>query len=392
MKSTFYPISETDGNTDNPTFLRNEEIMAANGEPVMELKPNRFVVEIESINGTKVWEFTSETIHSGLGKFLKKVTRVVKAVSTGGLSETKAGKKAEAKIKETAPTVAKTILTGGLGTKEGRAVLSGGLSTKEGRKVISAISTGGLSLTKAGKKLSEKVEKVAEKVDKKVEKIDEKADALAKKAAQKFKTLTLALPRAAFASLAAINIFGIASHLQSVRDAADRGSVPHASKWKKTRDFWYKIGGSRTKFDKLIKKGSKRKPFLAKVKKKSSADGTEETIYLFPGDQSSFNVAGIDDAAIVAWIGIATSVIVAVKQIAGKPPEMDDESAGALDAEAALEAEEFQALMEKEAQNKTPEALRDLEMVMPIWAWVLVGVGVIGAGILTVVAIKKARK
>jgi hypothetical protein len=257
------------------------------------------------------------------------------------------------------------------------------------------VSTLGLSQTKAGKKISDKIEGVAERVDKAVAKVDEKSDELAKKVVQKFKTLTLALPRMAFASLAAINIFGIASHLELFRDGAARGSIPHQQKWTKIRNFWYKIGGSRTKFDKLIKNGAKKKPFLAKVKKKTGVDGSEEVIYLFAGDENYQNwksVAGIDDAAIAVWIGIATSVIAAVKSIAGKPPQMDDESAAVIDEEAAAEAEEFQALMEKEAQNPTPEALRDLEMVMPIWGWVLVGLGVIGAGVLTVYAITRKKK
>lgn len=460
--NTFYPIAETDGNKDNPTYLYELENSAdgRNGfEPDIhflnlvswtsiqeKLKKSGVISPLIYLDAMinefvkigkpthpdvkKLFEMWDELVKreklqikyrpmspvpgmitpAEMAKYLKNADTYKKSTSTdlsnylkaemakaedagnvelynelGYWLEYASGFKHEKK--NVLKKIVKTVLTGGLGTEEGRAILSGGLSTEKGRKVIAAASTLGLSETKAGQKISDKIEKVAEKVDKAVEKVDKKSDEIAEKVVQKFKTISLALPRAAFASLAAINIFGIASHLDGIRDAASRGSQPHAEKWKKVRDFWYKMGGSRTKFDKLIKKGGKKKPFLAKVKKKKSgADGSTEYEY------SYLNVAGVDDAAILAWIGIATSVIVAIKKIAGKPEGMDEETEAALEEQAALEAEEFAAALAAEEQNAIPEALRDLDMVMPVWAWALLGLGVVGAGVLVVVAIKKGRK
>jgi hypothetical protein len=288
-------------------------------------------------------------------------------------------------------TVVKTVLTGGLGTKQGRAVLSGGLSEKSGRKVIAAVTTGGLSETKTGKKVAAKVEKVASKVDAAAAKVDVKSDELAKKAGQIFKTINLALPRSAFMSMMAINIFGFASHLQTIRESGEKGNAENAKKWKKVRDFWYKIGGSRTKFDKVIKNGSKKKPFLAKAKKKTGVDGsiTEELFFKTPDRDGFYSIA---PAVLAAWIGIATSVIAAVKSIAGKPAGMDAESEAIIDSDAAAAQAEFDAAAAAEANNTTPEFLRDLTSGgLPMWAWIAIVAGVAGTTYLTVRAIKKSN-
>jgi hypothetical protein len=349
MDDTFYAIGKTDANTDQSEWLYDQENNAegkqAEEESTLQLKPERFTIEVQSADGSsKGYEFTTETILNAKGGLLKKITRVVKAVSTAGLSE------------------------------------------KNVRKVVSAVSTGGLSQTKAGKKVSAKVEKTAAKVDKAVDKAAEQA-------VKVFKIASLAVPRAAFTSLSAINIFGIASHLQSIRESGEKGNVDAAKKWKKVRDFWYKMGGSRNKFDKIIKNGSKKKPFLAKVKKKKSADGTEETIFLFAGNEAYehfHNVAGVDDAAIAAWVGIATSVIAAVKSIAGKPKEMDDESSSAIDSDAAAESEDFNKMVDQESKNQTPEAVRDLNM--PTWGWFAIAGGLLAITGIVIYAVRHSKK
>jgi len=153
------------------------------------------------------------------------------------------------------------------------------------------------------------------------------------------------------------------------------------------------MGGSRNKFDKIIKNGSKKKPFLAKVKKKKSADGTEETIFLFAGNEAYehfHNVAGVDDAAIAAWVGIATSVIAAVKSIAGKPKEMDDESSSAIDSDAAAESEDFNKMVDQESKNQTPEAVRDLNM--PTWGWFAIAGGLLAITGIVIYAVRHSKK
>jgi len=299
-------------------------------------------VEVISADGSvkKNYDFDVSTFYNAGGKFWKKVGRI------------------------------------------GKAVVSGGLSEKKVRKVVAAVTTAGLSQTKKGKQVSAKVEKGIAKAE--------------AKAVQKFKTVSLALPRSAFSSLAVINIFGVASQLQAVRDAGEKGNKASADKWKKVRDFWYKMGGSRTKFDKMIKNGSKRKPFLAKVKKKTApsgsklnANGYDYTEFYFVGDEAYLSVVGVDDAAIAAWIGIASGVIAVIKKIAGKPPQMDAETEAAIDSDAAENQADFNTALAEEAENPTPEALRDLGMVMPVWGWVAVLAGIAGVAYLTIRAIKK---
>lgn len=230
------------------------------------------------------------------------IKRVGKAILTGGISETKAGKKIEAK----APPA----------------------------RVAKAILSGGLSETKAGKKVENKAGEVAKKIS--------NSDAF-----QKFKTLNLTPVRGAFLSLAAINIFGQARQLQNIKNEADLGKQASKDQWKKITDFWYKLGGNRTKFTKAIEKGSKRNPFLAK--KKKSADGSEEWC----------SVAGVDDAAIAGWIGLATAAIAGIKTIAGKPKEMDADTEKSIDKDALAQQSRIQQGIEVESLANVPENIRD---------------------------------
>jgi hypothetical protein len=269
-----------------------------------------------------------------------------------------------------------------------KAVLTGGLSEPTGRKIVSSITTGGLVNTKAGQKLAEKVDTLAVKVER-------KGDVLAAKAGQLFKTINLALPRSAFMSLMLVNLFGFASHLQKIKDDGEKGNKDAADRWTKVRNFWYKIGGNRAKFDKAIKTGSTHKAFLAKLSKKSGADGSiqQEMYFKKPDTDGFFGVVQV--AAVAAWVGIATSVLSAIKGIAGKPKEMDAESEAAIEAEAAANKAGFDSAAAAEAANATPEFLRDFSTGaggISGWGWVGIAAGVIGIGILTIRAIKHAKK
>ncbi|MDD4970767.1 MAG: hypothetical protein PHT07_15175 [Paludibacter sp.] len=268
-----------------------------------------------------------------------------------------------------------------------KAVLTGGLTEPLGRKVVATVTTGGLNLTKPGQKLSEKIEKKAEKVE-------AKADVIAEKAGQLFKTFNLALPRAAFLSLALINVFGFSKYLQNIKESGEKGNANDAARWKKVRDLWYKIGGNRAKFDSAIKSGSKKKAFLAKIKKFSNADGSliQEMYFKAPDEDGFFGP--VTAAAVAAWVGIASGVIAAIKGIAGKPAEMDAESESIIDEDAARTQAEFDAAVAAEAANATPEFLRDFNEGaggIPGWGWVGIIAGVLGIGYFTIRAIKRSR-
>jgi len=231
--------------------------------------------------------------------------RLGKAIVSGGMSETKLGKKVVKKIPP--GRVAKAILTGGVSEKGVRAVMSGGLS-----------------LTKAGKKVEKKV--------------------MDSKAMQVFKTFNLAPVRGAYLGLARLNAFGIASQLQEFKDAADKGNKEAKDKWDKVTTFWYKMGGNRTKFADTIKKGSKKKPFL-----KKGADGSWE----YP--------TGVEEVA--AMLLAAAAVVGSVKGIIGKkPPQMDATTEAQVTAQAAKDSQALQEGMAAEQAANIPESERDLDI------------------------------
>lgn len=310
MKDKKNFIPETEFNEDDATTLRNAQIMSADSVDEVwddsiesadaEDEDENEVLEItiESADGNKVYGYSCDSFQNAAGKTVKAVTKKEK---------------------------------------------------------------------KAEKKAAKKEKKAARKADRKEAKAERKEERKKMTFGQKLwrgmKVMNLAPVRAAFMSLAAINIFGIASHLKGIKEQGEKGNADAKKKYEKVKEFWFKMGGDRHKFDNVVVKGGARKPFLAKVKKKKGADGSEETVYLFGVDdnyQEWQNVAGVDDAAIAAWVGLATSVIVAVKKIAGKPKEMDTESEASLEQEASENEEEFNKGVAAESESETPEALRDV--------------------------------
>jgi hypothetical protein len=342
MKDKFNAIAETARNEDDATYLRNLEIISADADNVWD--------DDESADGTE---------EEGDDAVLE-----VTLVSADGSSKTNSYYVDE--FKNAAGNTVKTV-------------------------------------TKKEKKAAKKAEKKEKKAEKKVEKKEAKAErkeerkkmGFGKKLVRGFKVANLAPVRLAFMSLAAINIFGIASHLKKVKEAGEKGDAESKKKYDKVKEFWYKMGGDRRKFENMVIKGGARKPFLAKVKKKKGADGEDETIYLFAGDENYnevMNVAGVDDAAIAAWIGLATAVIAGVKKIAGKPKEMDAETEAAIESDASEGAAEFDAALAEEEKKTVPEALRDVGANTPKWVWFAIGGALLVGGFFLVRAIVKRKK
>ena len=203
-----------------------------------------------------------------------------------------------------------------------------------------------------------------------------KGKAFFKKAGQKLKTASLAPQRGAYLFVLRENIFGGASHLKS-RDP---------KKYAAARDAWYKFGGNRTEFDKVVAKGAKKKPIMFGFKQKKGADGI---YYGIEGinDANFLNVAGYDDAAIAATVASATPIIVSVVKAAGKPKEMDDSSANEIAATAAAKATETQKGLDEQAaitkanggiepDAEGKDSMGNSTTGMPMWGWVAIGVGV----------------
>jgi hypothetical protein len=186
------------------------------------------------------------------------------------------------------------------------------------------------------------------------------------------KSVGLAVPRGAFLSLTALNVFGMASKMAPE-------AKKNSSKWQNFSEKWYKMGGGRVILRKTVEKGAKKKPIAAKVSKSYDADG---------GESVEFYATG---AEIMGFITTALPIIVKMVGIFGKPDQMSDETAANIADQAALVDEAFEAGQEFERNNPTPEDERDLEFSTDSTLW-YIGGGLIAAGLITVIVILATRK
>jgi hypothetical protein len=238
---------------------------------------------------------------------------------------------------------------------------------KLAKSKIATVATGGLN--KLGSKDTRKnIGKDIKKAGKDIKKVGQKA-------VQKFKTLNLAPMRGAYLGLVAINMFGLASQAQKIKDEADKGNKDAIKKWKRGTDTWYKMGGNRTKFTDAIKKGSKKKALL---KARKNADGTWE------------NVAGADDAALI--IAAASAVAAICKAFGGKPKEMTEGDQKPIDEAAAKNEAALQAGIQAEAEANIPESERDSGIGgMSNKTWYIVGASAVGLAVLGFFLLRKKK-
>jgi hypothetical protein len=127
------------------------------------------------------------------------------------------------------------------------------------------------------------------------------------KAAMKYSPLTFAA-RQAYYGLLAINAGNLATRSSKNLDKA------HA--------VWKKWGGEEAKLDKYINIGKNKKPLQIKLKKKSGFDGSNSDYYFEIQQDNDFsNVAGVDDALIIAASGI---IVAMLNAFGGKDPNVVD--------------------------------------------------------------------
>lgn len=145
----------------------------------------------------------------------------------------------------------------------------------------------------------------------------------------------LAVPRASYLSLIALNFRGNAYKINAIVKGLN--GTP-ASVKKQLKDKWYKLGGD---FDKLIKAseiGAKKKPlFCGKKCKKSLADKGMKKSFIGFTDDIDFDVyssvTGVEDVGIGVWIGLGSSVIGALAGIVNKGIESKSEREATASAE-----------------------------------------------------------
>lgn len=146
----------------------------------------------------------------------------------------------------------------------------------------------------------------------------------------------LIAPRGAYMSLLALNFRGQAYKVNAVVNGTDE-ALKKALKKK-----WEGLGG---KYDSLVKvatKGATKKPFFCGKKcneKLLTTTDTAESIKSTPIDAEYLNLGGVDDAVIVAWIGLGSTMIGVIGSVVGKAQDTKLQKADIQSAEKIAELE-----------------------------------------------------
>jgi len=146
----------------------------------------------------------------------------------------------------------------------------------------------------------------------------------------------LIAPRGAYLSLLALNFRGQAYKVNAVVNGTDE-ALKKALKKK-----WEGLGG---KYDSLVKtatKGATKKPFFCGKEcnqKLLTTNLSAESIKSTPIDAEYLNAGGVDDAVIVAWIGLGSTMIGVIGSVVGKAQDTKLQKADIQSAEKIAEQE-----------------------------------------------------
>lgn len=146
----------------------------------------------------------------------------------------------------------------------------------------------------------------------------------------------LIAPRGAYLSLLALNFRGQAYKVIAVVNGTDEKLK------KQLKSKWEGLGG---KFDSLVKtatKGATKKPFFCGKKcnqKLLTTTETAESIKSTPIDAEYLNALGGDDAVIVAWIGLGSTILGVIGGVVGKAQDSKQQKAEIKSAEKLAEQE-----------------------------------------------------
>jgi hypothetical protein len=140
----------------------------------------------------------------------------------------------------------------------------------------------------------------------------------------------LIAPRGAYMSLLAINFRGQAYKVNAVVNGTNEALK------KELKKKWEGLGG---KYDTLVKvatKGATKKPFFCGKecnKKLLTTTNTAESIKSVPIDAEYLNVGGVDDAVLVAWIGLGTTMLGVIGGVVNKAQDSKQQKAEIISAE-----------------------------------------------------------
>ena len=172
---------------------------------------------------------------------------------------------------------------------------------------------------------------------------------------------TLAVPRASYLSLLALNFRGNAYKVMAIvnKTKGNEGLL------QQLKDKWYKLGGDWDIFIKTAENGAKKNPLfcgkkcktaLAKNDYKKSFDGLN-TMSDMDFDAYSY-VAGGDDIGIGVWIGLGSAVLTTIGTITSKAIESKSEKEKIASAELLAKNE----LASLDAKTKLEADLREKEI------------------------------
>jgi hypothetical protein len=173
----------------------------------------------------------------------------------------------------------------------------------------------------------------------------------------------LAVPRASFLSLIAINFRGFGWKLSNIINK--RNGTP-ASVERELKAKWDKLGGKWGKLVKAINSGAKKKkPFFCgkKCKKKLVEAGAKRNFANFNSSELDFDpyfnsAGGIDLAVVGTWVGLGTGVIGATAPIINKAIENKREKEAIANEKAIAE----QSLANMSEQEKREVALAEQKL------------------------------
>ena len=177
---------------------------------------------------------------------------------------------------------------------------------------------------------------------------------------------TLAVPRASYLSLLALNFRGNAYKVMAIVNKANGNSD---ALLKELKDKWYKLGGDWGLLVRTAENGAKKNPFfcgkkckeaLAKNDFKKSFDGTN-TIPLNDFDTYSYPT-GIEEVGIGVWIGLGSAVLGAIGTITGKAIESKTENEKIASAELIAKNE----LASMDAKTKLEADLKEKEIASSV--------------------------
>lgn len=176
------------------------------------------------------------------------------------------------------------------------------------RKVKKELRKEGLSRKEARKQALKKVPRTT------IKEVAKKIGGGIKKIGRGIVIGALAVPRASFLSLVAINFRGFGWKLDNIVNK--RNGTP-ASVEKKLKDKWYKLGGNYDKLKKAISTGAKKKKafFCGKKCKRKLLDADAYKRFSNFSDDDYFNFVDPASAGVTTWVAVGSGVIGALTPI-----------------------------------------------------------------------------